>query len=150
MSDSPTKAELIEAVLSRSESYKKSDLARWLKSDLEALVDKLDNPEKEEVVSKVVEQTPDPIFKVVDPTDFFHTKETVKQGDNSRIQFHLVKYRGIERWLTAQQIEIELRRGAVMVVDGTNVGNDKKYIEFPKSTKFVRSSKAKRPCIGCR
>lgn len=127
---------------------KKRPPTRSVKAEIEkqAVEEKL---EELKTASKVVEEVPSDKIPVQRSVEFYKRPDVVSYENRS--EKHLVRYLGVERYWSLQQIEICLRDLSVtLVVDGSlKDPNSGRFLEFPEKTQVVIKQKERKPCIGC-
>ena len=104
----------------------------------------------EEVIPEKVEEAQvDETIKVTRAVAFFNRTDVVNEIGGK--DFHLVRYKGVERYWSPQQVEICLRdRDVTLVLDGSVRDlSANKYLEFPKKSQIMVEIKERRNCIGC-
>ena len=106
------------------------------------------NPTPEPVATKVEEVEPSDEIKVTRSVHFFNRSDVVKNDHGEK---HLVRYLGVERYWSIQQIEICLRDETVTLVTDGSIKDPQvaRFLEFPKKTQISVRIKERRPCIGC-
>ena len=107
-------------------------------------------PEKVEIApSKVVEAEVDETIKVTRAVAFYNKTDVVEHRGGQ--DYHLVRYKGVERFWSAQQTEIALKNpNVILVLDGSVKDTSANpYLEFPRKSQLVLKLKERRNCIGC-